>query len=46
MRELTKSDMALASGGVAPFVVYGAYVLAGITVGWATQAYIDSETQN
>ena len=43
MRELTNEDLATASGGAAPILVYGAYTLAGIAVGWATQAYLDSQ---
>ena len=44
MRELTNQDMALANGGVAPFVVIGAWVVVGTAVGWATQAYLSGET--
>ena len=43
MRELTKEDMALASGGVI-FVPHGAYWLGGIIVGWALQNEINSQT--
>lgn len=40
MRELAKQDMALASGGVAPLVVLGAWMAAGAVVGWTVQAYL------
>lgn len=44
VRELTKEDLALASGGVAPVVLYAAYTAAGIAVGWALQTYLDSQS--
>ena len=46
MYELTQQDMALASGGVAPIVILGAWVLAGTAVGVGIQAYLSNETQD
>ena len=45
MYELTQQDMAQASGGVAPIVILGAWVLAGTGVGVGIQAYLSSGTQ-
>ena len=45
MYELTQQDMALASGGVAPIVILGAWALAGTVVGVGIEAYLSSGTQ-
>ncbi len=42
MYELTEQDMALASGGVPPIVVLGAWALAGVVVGVGIQAWLSS----
>ena len=45
MHELTQQELALASGGIAPALIYGAWGLA-VMVSLAIQAHLSSDTQN
>lgn len=44
MRELSSKDMVLASGGAIPVpILYGAYLVGGIAVGWVVQEYFSNQ---